>query len=154
MAEAKAMKANRAKTYLAKPGEVEQKWHLVNADGKVLGRLAAEVAAILRGKKKPIFQPNVDTGDYVIIVNAEKAVLSGLKSRKKSYFHVSTGYVGHTKHIPYMLMKEKHPEWIVERAIKGMLPHNTLGRKMYKKLRVYVGPNHEHQAQKPIVHEL
>ena len=141
------------KTYVTKPDSVERKWYVVDADGKVLGRLAAEVASILRGKKKPIFQPNVDTGDYVIVINAEKAVLSGLKTFKKSYYQISTGYVGHNKHIPFLLMKEKHPEWIVERAVKGMLPHNTLGRQVYRKLRVYTGPKHEHQAQKPEVYE-
>jgi large subunit ribosomal protein L13 len=141
------------KTYVTKPADVERKWFVVNADGKVLGRLAAEAASILRGKKKPIYQPNVDAGDYVIIINAEKAVLSGLKSRKKSYYQISTGYVGHNRHIPYRLMKEKHPEWIVEHAIKGMLPHTTLGRRMSKKLRVYTGPKHEHEAQKPVVYE-
>jgi large subunit ribosomal protein L13 len=141
------------KTYVTKPADVERKWFVVNADGKVLGRLAAEVASILRGKKKPIYQPNVDTGDYVVVINAEKAVLSGLKSRKKSYYRISTGYVGHNRNIPYRLMKEKHPEWIVEQAIRGMLPHTTLGRRMSKKLRVYTGPKHEHEAQKPVVYD-
>jgi large subunit ribosomal protein L13 len=140
-------------TFVTKSADIERKWYVIDADGKVLGRLAAEVASILRGKKKPTFQPNVDAGDYVIIVNAEKAILSGLKEHKKTYFHVTTGYVGHAKNIPYRLMKEKHPEWIVERAVKGMIPHNNLGRQIYKKLKVYVGPKHEHQAQKPVPYE-
>jgi large subunit ribosomal protein L13 len=142
------------KTYVTKPAEIERAWYVVDADGKVLGRLAAEVASILRGKKKPIFQPNVDAGDYVIIVNAEKAVLTGMKSRQKTYFHVTTGYVGHTSHTSYKVMKEKHPAQIVERAVKGMLPHNTLGKQMLRKLRVYAGPEHDHQAQKPVVLEV
>ena len=140
-------------TFVTKPSEVERTWYVIDAEGKVLGRLAAEVASILRGKKKPTFQPNVDAGDYVIIINAGKAVLSGLKARKKTYFQVTTGYVGHARQVPYRLMKEKHPGWIVERAVKGMLPHNTLGRQMLRKLRVYVGSSHGHQAQKPVVYE-
>jgi large subunit ribosomal protein L13 len=140
-------------TFVTKAADIERKWYVIDADGKVLGRLAAEAASILRGKKKPTFQPNVDAGDYVIIVNAEKAILSGLKEHKKECFHVPTGYVGHAKITPYRLMKEKHPEWIVEKAVKGMIPHNNLGRQIYKKLKVYVGPKHDHQAQKPVPYE-
>ena len=136
------------KTYIAKPADVEHKWYVVDAENKVLGRLASEVASILRGKKKPIFQPNVDTGDYVVIINAEKVVLSGLKEDKKEYF-ISRKYIGHSKNIPFKEMKKKHPERVIEKAVKGMLPHNILGRKMGKKLYVYTGPNHKHQAQKP-----
>ncbi len=142
------------KTFVTKAEEVDRKWFVVDAEGKVLGRLAAEVASILRGKKKPTFQPNVDAGDYVIVVNAAKAVLSGLKSRKKTYFRISTGYVGNNKTIPYKVMKEKHPDWVVERAIRGMLPHNTLGRQMSRKLRVYAGPTHNHAAQKPEAYDI
>ena len=136
------------KTYVTKPAEVERKWFVVDANGKVLGRLAAEVAAILRGKKKPVYQPNVDTGDYVIIVNAEKVKLTGLKEEQKAYF-IQSRWVGNSRFVSYKALKEKHPERIVEHAIKGMLPHNSLGRKMYRKLHVYRGPNHKHEAQKP-----
>ena len=136
------------KTYVTKPAEVEHKWFVVDANGKVLGRLAAEVAAILRGKKKPVYQPNVDTGDYVIIVNAEKVKLTGLKEEQKAYF-IQSKWVGNSRFVSYKVLKEKHPERIVEHAIKGMLPHNSLGRKMYRKLHVYRGPNHKHEAQKP-----
>jgi len=142
------------KTYVTKPAEIDRKWFVVDAEGKVLGRLAAEVAAILRGKKKPIFQPNVDAGDYVIVVNAGKVLLTASKEDKKSYFVVSTGYVGHTKFLAYKDLKSKYPERIVERAVKGMLPHNTLGRQMAKKLHVFAGPAHDHQAQKPEMYAL
>jgi len=114
------------KTYVTKPAEVERRWYVVDAGGKVLGRLAAEVAAILRGKKKPIYQPNVDTGDYVIIVNADKVKLTGLKEKQKAYF-IPSRWVGNSRHVSYSSLKEKHPERIVEHAIKGMLPHNALG---------------------------
>jgi len=142
------------KTYTTKPHEIERAWLVIDAEGQVLGRLAAEVAAILRGKKKPIFQPNVDAGDYVIVVNAEKAILTGMKSEKKSYYRISTGYVGHNSEVPYKVMKKTFPARIVERAVRGMLPHNTLGRQMFKKLKVYAGPTHNHQAQKPVAYEL
>jgi large subunit ribosomal protein L13 len=136
------------KTYVTKPAEVERKWFVVDADGKVLGRLAAEVAAILRGKKKPVYQPNVDAGDYVIIVNADKVKLTGFKEEKKEYF-IASRWVGHSRHVSYKSIKDKHPERIVEQAVKGMLPHNPLGRKMFRKLHVYSGPNHKHEAQQP-----
>jgi large subunit ribosomal protein L13 len=139
------------KTFVTKPAEVERKWFVIDAEGKVLGRLASEIAAILRGKKKPIFQPNVDAGDYVVVVNAGKVLLTASKESKKSYFVISTGYVGHNKMLAYKDLKAKYPERIVERAVKGMLPHNTLGRQMFKKLRVFAGPTHDHQAQKPEV---
>jgi len=135
-------------TYVTKPAEVDRKWYVIDAENKVLGRLAAEIAAILRGKKKTIFQPNVDTGDYVIVINAEKAILTGLKDEQKTYF-VQSRYAGHSRHIAYRKLKEEQPRKIVEKAIKGMLPHNALGRKMVKKLFVYVGKEHKHQAQKP-----
>ena len=136
------------KTYITKPGEIQRKWYVIDATDRVLGRLATEVANILRGKKKPIFQPNVDAGDYVIIVNAEKIRLTGVKEDTKTYFAVSE-YIGHSKNIPYRRWKEKHPERIIERAVKGMLPHNALGRKVYRKLNVYKGSEHKHSAQKP-----
>ena len=141
------------KTYVTKPGEVQRKWYVVDATDMVLGRFATEVANLLRGKNKSIFQPNVDTGDYVIVVNAEKIRLTGLKEDAKTYFAASR-YVGHSKEIPYKRVKEKHPEKIVEHAVKGMLPHNALGRKIYRKLHVYTGPDHNHDAQKPEKYEL
>ena len=136
------------KTFVTKPDDVERKWYVVDGEGKILGRLAAKVAAILRGKNKPIYQPNVDSGDYVIIVNAEKVQFTGLKLETKKYF-VQSRYAGHSRHIPLRMLRENHPERIVEKAVKGMLPHNTLGRKLYRKLHVYIGPNHKHMAQKP-----
>lgn len=136
------------KTTLAKPLEVERKWYVVDASDMVVGRLASQIAAILRGKHKPTFTPNVDTGDYVIVVNADKVRLTGNKENQKMYKHY-TGYVGGRRDISYQDMKEKHPERIVERAVKGMLPHNRLGRQMYRKLKVYAGPDHKHQAQMP-----
>ncbi|MHB9028576.1 MAG: 50S ribosomal protein L13 [Candidatus Latescibacterota bacterium] len=141
------------KTFVTKPAEVDRKWFVVDATDKVLGRLAVEIASILRGKKKPIFQPNVDAGDYVIVVNADKVKLTGFKSEQKTYYKISTGFVGHNRPVPYREMTEKHPERIVEKAVKGMLPHNALGRQMYRKLHVYVGPKHEHQAQQPEPYE-
>jgi len=141
------------KTIVTKPTEVDRKWYVVDAEKKVLGRLASEVAKILRGKKKPIYQPNVDTGDYVIVINAEKVFLSGMKENQKTYF-ISSKYVGHSRNIPYKDMLEKHPERIIEKAVIGMLPHNALGRKMGKKLYVYSGPNHKQQAQKPELLEI
>lgn len=136
------------KTTMAKPLEVEHKWYVVDATDQVVGRLATNVAAVLRGKHKPTFTPNVDTGDYVIIVNADKVRLTGNKENKKTYrYH--TGFPGGIREIPYAELLEKHPERILEKAIKGMLPHNKLGRQMYKKLKVYAGPEHAHAAQMP-----
>ena len=142
------------KTFVTKPAEVERAWYVVDAADKVLGRLAVEVANILRGKKKPIYQPNVDAGDFVIVVNADKVKLTGFKDEQKAYYKISTGYIGHNRHVTWREMMEKHPERIVEKAVKGMLPHNALGRQMYRKLRVYAGPTHEHQAQKPVPYEM
>ena len=136
------------KTHVTKPADVERKWYVVDAEDLVLGRLAAEVASILKGKKKPIYQPNVDAGDYVIVVNAEKIRLTGMKADKKTYFNPSE-YIGRSKNISYKNMMEKHPERIIEKAVKGMLPHSPLGRQMARKLHVYAGPKHDHQAQKP-----
>jgi large subunit ribosomal protein L13 len=137
------------KTHITKPETVERAWFVVDANNKILGRVATKIAAILRGKNKPIFQPNVDAGDYVIVVNADKIKLTGLKEEQKTYF-IPSRYIGHSRNISFKDMKEKHPERIVEKAVKGMLPHNTLGRKMGRKLFVYIGPNHNHHAQKPI----
>lgn len=140
-------------TYIAKTADVERKWYVVDASGKTLGRLASEVAKILRGKNKPVYTPFLDTGDYVIIVNAEKVVVTGKKAEQKTYVH-HTGYAGGLKEISYKRMMETKPEEILKHAVKGMLPKNTLGRKMFKKLHVYAGPEHEHAAQKPEVLEL
>lgn len=140
------------KSYVAKPLEIERKWYVVDADGKTLGRLASEVAKILRGKHKPIFTPHVDTGDFVIVVNAEKVKVTGKKMDQKMYrWH--TGYVGNLKERTFREMSQRNPEKIVELAIKGMLPHNSLGSQMYTKLKVYAGPEHKHEAQMPEVLE-
>ena len=140
-------------SYVAKPLEIERKWNVVDADGKTLGRLASEVAKILRGKHKAIYTPHVDTGDFVIIVNAKKVRLTGKKLDQKMYrWH--TGYVGHLKERSYRDMLQNKPETVVEAAIKGMLPHNSLGRSMASKLKVYAGPEHKHEAQQPEVLEL
>jgi large subunit ribosomal protein L13 len=136
------------KTYHAKPGEVEREWLLVDATDMVLGRLASEVAQILKGKRKPQYTPHVDTGDFVVIINASKIRLTGNKlADKMKYRH--SGFVGGLKEVPVSVMLEKRPERVVELAVKGMLPKNTLGRAMGKKLKVYGGPDHPHAAQKP-----
>jgi large subunit ribosomal protein L13 len=136
------------RTYMAKAGDVERKWYVIDAEGKTLGRLASEAAKILRGKHKPTFTPHVDTGDFVIVINADKVVLTGKKLQQKVYF-THTGRPGSGTYTLYnKLMKEK-PELAVEHAIKGMIPHNRLGRKIGKKLHVYRGPEHPHAAQKP-----
>lgn len=140
-------------TYMAKANEVERKWYVVDAAGQTLGRLASEVATLLRGKHKPIFTPHVDTGDYVIIVNADKIQLTGKKLTDKMYYHHS-GYPGGLKQRTAQEMLEKRPEKMIELAVKGMLPKNRLGRRMFKKLFVYRGPEHPHQAQKPETYEL
>ncbi|HEY9060271.1 MAG TPA: 50S ribosomal protein L13 [Pseudobacteroides sp.] len=141
------------KTFMAKSQEVERKWLIVDADGKPLGRLASEVAKLLRGKHKPTYTPHVDTGDHVIVLNAEKVVLTGKKLEQKMYRHYS-GYPGGMKEIKYKHFMATKPERAVELAIKGMLPKNSLGRAMYRKLKVYKGTQHEHQAQKPEAIEL
>ena len=135
-------------TYSVKASEIEHRWYVVDAEGKVLGRLATEVARILRGKHKPSYSPHLDTGDYVIVVNAEKIMLTGRKADQKTYFRHS-GYMGGERHIPFKQMLAKHPTRIVELAVKGMLPKNALGRQMRQKLKVYAGPAHPHQAQQP-----
>jgi large subunit ribosomal protein L13 len=136
------------KTYHAKPGEVEREWLVVDATDMVLGRLASEVASILKGKRKPQYTPHVDTGDFVIIVNASKIRVTGDKLAKKSYFSHS-GYPGGLKEVPLSTLMAKNPAKVVEKAVKGMLPKNTLGRAMGMKLKVYGGPTHRHEAQKP-----
>jgi len=137
-------------TFVAKPHEVEKKWYIVDAEGQTLGRLASEVAKILRGKHKPIFTPHVDTGDHVIIINAEKVELTGKKWDQKMYYRHS-GYPGGLTAMNYKTFIQTKPELLVEKAIKGMLPHNRLGRAMAKKLKVYRGSEHPHTAQKPEV---
>jgi len=121
---------------------------VVDAKGKVLGRLASEVAQILRGKHKPMFTPHLDTGDFVVVVNADKVQVTGNKLDGKTYFRYS-GYIGHEKHIPLRKMQEEHPERVIELAVKGMLPKNNLGRLIRKKLKIYAGPTHPHEAQQP-----
>ena len=138
------------KSHMASPSTIERKWYVVDADGMTLGRLASETAKILRGKNKPTFTPHMDTGDYVIIVNAEKVKVTGKKLDQKIYYHHSE-YVGGLKETTLREMMAKKPGKVVELAVKGMLPKGPLGRQMYKKLFVYVGPEHKHQAQKPEV---
>ncbi len=136
------------RTYSPKPADVERQWHVIDATDVVLGRLASQVATLLRGKHKPIFAPHLDTGDFVIVVNAGKVALTGNKrAQKVAYRH--SGYPGGLKQVAYDELLAKRPERAVEKAVKGMLPHNTLGRQMLKKLKVYAGPEHPHQAQKP-----
>ena len=141
------------KSYIAKPAEVQRKWYLVDAEGKTLGRLATEIATILRGKHKPTFTPHVDGGDFVVVVNASKVVLTGKKLDQKMYRHHS-GYIGGMKETSARVMMENTPEKAMMLAIKGMLPHTKLGRQMIKKLRVYAGSEHENVAQKPEVWEV
>ncbi|MBO8423418.1 MAG: 50S ribosomal protein L13 [Firmicutes bacterium] len=136
------------KSYMAKPGTVERKWYVVDAEGMVLGRLAAQVAMILRGKNKPTFTPNVDTGDYVIVVNCDKVKLTGKKAEQK-FYRYHTGYVGGLKEVRYDKLMATKPEFVVTKAVKGMLPKNSIGRQMISKLFVYSGPEHKHAAQKP-----
>ena len=136
------------KSYIAKPADVQRKWYIVDAEGKTLGRLATEIATVLRGKHKVTFTPHVDGGDFVVVVNAEKVVLTGKKLDQKFYRHHS-GYPGGLKETSARVMMAEKPERAMMIAVKGMLPHNSLGRKMLKKLRVYAGSEHENMAQKP-----
>jgi large subunit ribosomal protein L13 len=141
------------KTYSPRPKEIRRDWYVVDADGAVLGRLASEVAGILRGKHKPTYAPHLDTGDHVVVVNAAKIRLSGEKSGKKVYFRHS-GYPGGIKEMPYDRLASRHPERVVEQAIRGMLPKTRLGRQMARKLSVYAGAEHPHEAQKPVALKL
>ena len=136
------------KTFMASPATIDRKWYVVDAEGKTLGRLASEVAKVLRGKNKPEFTPFVDTGDYVIVINAEKVKVTGKKLDQKIYYHHSE-YIGGMKETTLREMMNKHPERVIEFAVKGMLPKGPLGRQMYTKLFVYAGPDHKHAAQKP-----
>ena len=138
------------KTFMASPATIERKWYVVDAEGKTLGRLASEVAKVLRGKNKAIFTPHIDTGDYVIVVNAEKIKVTGKKLEQKIYYRHSD-YVGGMKETTLKEMLAKHPERVIELAVKGMLPKGPLGRQMYTKLHVYAGAEHAHAAQKPEV---
>ena len=135
-------------TYMANPDKIERKWYVVDADGCTLGRLVPGVASVLRGKNKPQFTPHVDTGDYVIVVNADKVKVTGKKLDQKIYYHHSD-YIGGMKETTLREMMNKHPERVIEYAVKGMLPKGPLGRQMYTKLFVYAGPDHKHAAQKP-----
>jgi large subunit ribosomal protein L13 len=136
------------KTYSVKAGEIERKWYLVDAQDMVLGRLASEVASILKGKRKPIYSTHLDVGDNVIVVNADKIVLTGNKLEKKIHYRHS-GYPGGLKETAYADLMKRKPDFVVRKAVRGMLPHNRLGRSMLRKLHVYAGPDHPHQAQKP-----
>ena len=139
-------------TYMAKAGEVERKWYVVDATDKPLGRLAVQVADLLRGKNKTTFTPHVDCGDFVIVTNVEKAILTGKKAEQKFYYH-HTGYIGHLKGVRYDNLMENKPELALELAVKGMVPSNTIGRKALTRLHIYKGNEHKHEAQKPIVLE-
>lgn len=137
------------KTFSATPRDIEQRWFIVDAEGMVLGRLASEVAKVIRGKHKPIFTPHMDTGDNVIVINAAKVKVTGRKAEQKRYF-THTGYMGHERHTPFATMLAKHPERVIEKAVHGMLPKTALGRQVLRgKLRVYAGPEHPHAAQQP-----
>ena len=136
------------KSFMANPSKVERKWYVVDAEGKTLGRLASEVANVLRGKNKAIFTPHIDTGDYVIVINAEKVKVTGKKLDQKIYYHHSE-YIGGMKETTLKEMMQKKPEFVITHAVKGMLPKGPLGRQMLKKLHVYAGPEHNHAAQKP-----
>ena len=140
-------------TFMAKASNVERQWYVIDAENQVMGRLASQIAAMLRGKHKPTFTPHVDTGDYIIVVNAEKLVLTGKKLDQKMYRH-HTGYPGGLKETTYRRLMATKPEFALKEAVRGMLPKGPLGYAMLKKLHVYAGPNHEHQAQKPVVFEV
>ena len=141
------------RTFSAKPAEVKRDWYVIDAEGKTLGRLATEIARRLRGKHKPEYTPHVDTGDYIIVINAEKIGVTGNKEEGKIYYH-HTGYVGSLKSVTLGKLRKTFPDRIINKAVEGMLPRNPLGRAMFKKLKVYAGPSHDHQAQQPKVLEL
>ncbi|MCP1673010.1 large subunit ribosomal protein L13 [Natronocella acetinitrilica] len=136
------------KTFSAKPAEVERDWFLVDASGKTLGRLASEIARRLRGKHKPEYTPHVDTGDYIVVVNADKVEVTGRKTTDKMYYR-HTGYIGNLKSVNFEKLRAEHPERVIQLAVKGMLPKNPLGRAMIKKLKIYAGTDHRHTAQQP-----
>lgn len=136
------------KTYVPRESDIERRWFIVDAEGQTLGRLASEIATVLRGKRKPIFTPHMDVGDYVIVVNAEKVKVTGAKTEQKTYYRHS-GYPGGFRQTKFRDMIQQHPERVIEKAVRGMIPHNALGDQTVKKLRVYAGPNHPHVAQQP-----
>lgn len=136
------------KTYTPKADDIQRDWWIVDATGKPLGRLATEIARVLRGKHKPMYTPHLDTGDHVIVINASEVILTGNKADQKTYFRHS-GYMGGERHIPFKRMLSTHPDRVIETAVKGMMPKNALGRRMQKKLKVYAGANHPHQGQAP-----
>ena len=142
------MDQNSFKTYSAKPGDIEQKWYVIDAENQVVGRLASQVAAMLRGKHKPQYTPHMDTGDFIVVVNADKARFTGAKETDKVYFRHS-GYPGGVTTMSPKVAREKKPTFLIENAVKGMLPKNRLGRQMLKKLKVYAGTDHPHAAQQP-----
>ena len=141
------------KTYVAKPATIEKKWYVVDAKGHTLGRLATVVADCLRGKRKAIYTPNIDTGDFVVMINADQVVVTGKKPEQKMYYHHS-GYPGGIKSESYAHLQARRPEEIVRHAVRGMLPHNKLGRAQLRKLKIYAGPEHPHEAQNPEVLEI
>jgi large subunit ribosomal protein L13 len=141
------------RTYSPKAGEIDRRWHVIDANDVVLGRLASQAATLLRGKHKPMFAPHVDTGDFVIVVNASKVTLTGNK-REQKMAHRHSGYPGGLRSVPYSELLAKDPRRAVEKAVRGMLPHNRLGRQLIKKLKVYAGPEHPHQAQLPQSYEI
>jgi len=136
------------KTYVAREADIERRWFIVDAEGQTLGRLASEIATVLRGKHKPIFSPHMDVGDYVVVVNAEKVRVTGAKTEQKNYYRHS-GYPGGFRQTKFRDMIQQHPERVIEKAVRGMIPHNVLGEQTLKKLRVYAGPDHPHVAQQP-----
>lgn len=136
------------KTFSAKPADIKHDWYVVDADGKTLGRLATEIARRLRGKHKPEYTPHIDTGDYIVVVNAEKVRVTGNKEKDKMYYR-HTGYIGNLKSISLGKLRQSHPDRIIKTAVRGMLPRNPLGRAMFRKLKVYAGSEHSHQAQQP-----
>ncbi len=141
------------KSYVARPSSVERKWHLIDAEGQTLGRLATEIAHLLRGKNKPQYTPHIDTGDFVVVVNAEKVVLTGKKAEQKVYRR-HTGYPGGLRETSYEEMLERKPTEILRRAVRGMMPKTRLGRQQFRKLKIYAGPEHPHEAQRPEPYEV
>ena len=141
------------KSYMARPLEVERKWHVIDAEGQTLGRLATEIARLLRGKNKPQYTPHVDTGDFVVVVNAEKIVVTGKKAEQKVYYR-HTGYPGGLRETSYEVMLERKPTEILRKAVRGMMPRTRLGRQQFRKLKIYAGPEHPHEAQSPEPYEV
>ncbi|MDQ3303366.1 MAG: 50S ribosomal protein L13 [Actinomycetota bacterium] len=141
------------KSYMARPAQVERKWHIVDAEGQTLGRLASQIARVLRGKNKPQYTPHIDTGDFVVVVNAEKVVVTGRKSEQKVYRR-HTGYPGGLRETSYEVMMERKPTEVLRKAVKGMMPRTRLGRKQFTKLKLYAGPEHPHEAQNPQPYEM